>query len=150
MLHPHAKSLSSSWDYRGLYFKNNITWNIVEIVVLLTNHTKTNMTSWTYNRCQGQCHILLLDQIITHYLYYAVKLKTVFCSWIYSIVNIKHCLLCFYKVLNCKTCFVISLWQNVTSSTAQLYWMWGVNGLIKLLALFVATIIYHTCSTELD
>ena len=72
--------------------------NIVEIVVLLTNHIKTNMTSWTYKRCQGQCHLLLLGQLITHYLYYAVKLKTVFCSWIYSIVNIKDFLLRLYKV----------------------------------------------------
>ena len=89
MLHPHAKSLRSSWYYSGLYFKNNIM-NSVEIVVLLTNHIITNMTSWTYKRCQDQCHILFLDQLITHYLFYAVKLKTVFCSWIYSTVNIKH------------------------------------------------------------
>ena len=45
MLHPHAKSLSSSWDYSGLYSNNNVIINIVEIVVLLTNHIITNMTS---------------------------------------------------------------------------------------------------------
>ena len=132
MLHSHAKSLSSSWDYSGLYFKNNITMNIVEIVVLLTDFIISNMTSWIQKRYQGQRQILLLDQLITHYLFYVVKLKSVFGGWICSIVNIKHFLLCFYKLYNCKTCCVINLWQNITSSTAQFYGMWGVNGLIKL------------------
>ena len=101
VLHPYAKSLSRAGDRRGLYFKNNITMNIVEIIVLLTNHIKTNMTSWTYKRCQSQCHIILLDQLIRHYLCYAVKLKIIFCrQWL------KQITICFFS---CSHCFCVAV-----------------------------------------